>query len=368
MGIDNHSLLQRLALPREQVTHIFDAAQLTAFIDSLDVKIVAFEADNNSNLIWRVKMKNSVAILSVEPALTETKRAAYTEQNVLLASEQLIKVKVICDAIYNTGFPCVRIWRTGFNSQLNRAWRLQAYAAGTNLAQLWCDLTQSTHLSLARQIGELLPKLHQLDARLLAAMVGERPSESIYAWYEQRAEIALQQCVELRLYRFSEINRIERVLNTLNKSNYATARRLSPIHGDISLHNLFVKKQNREGDWRVSAVTDWESCLAAGDPHYDLCLAAWRIAGEQGGSREIFEAVIAGYNATSAETQRLDPAQIDHAVALADLTWHLNALPHTYYQRRLDDLERRKANIERLVSTIFVGRPYLNLISVPRSC
>jgi Ser/Thr protein kinase RdoA (MazF antagonist) len=342
---------------RKSLVTIPDIVEVAAFVRDLGVRVCLFRGDSNINLTWLVDdPMHGPGVLSLGPKLSglDVAHQCIAGEAGFLAIGKFNRVRVVCHAAREAGFPCPAVWGAGFDDTLQRAWILQEQAPGVNLEKVWQDMPHDQRLALVYRLGGLLVRLHDLKTEPLARQLNLPIPKSPSEWYTRRVGLALDYLQETGLYTPTQAERILTALHGL--LNQVTLSRLSPLHGDILHHNLFVRQE--ASGWTIASVIDWETVVVAGDPAYDVILGAWWMAGEHDGDPQVFEAMVDGYNAAAPPVLQIGRARIEPILALAELTWYLNVLPLTHL-RESSGLARRMRNIERVIAAVLENHPYL---------
>ncbi len=346
-----------------------DIHSIADFATEHQLEVEAFISTSNVNLTWMVRSDNDSPprILSFGPKLSLFDFVCLTNpiEVSYFDPKKFIKVQAVCQVAQTSGVLCPNIIAAGFNKHLQRAWIIQEYAKGINLANIWNTLHFQQKREISYQVGQLLALLHTTIA---AAEVADKqnlyiPPDS-YGWYNKRISMALQSLKEMNIYSVKEVEKIISAMDMLLKR--VTLGPPCILHGDILHKNIFIEQKGaNHRQWYISSVIDWETAVLGGDPYYDIVLGAWWLSSKLGtwskmkGSPKIFHEVISGYNDSITDPSRqFEVRQINEILALADLTWYVSILPFTICQSGKEIVMQRKQRIERIIETCAKGISY----------
>jgi Ser/Thr protein kinase RdoA (MazF antagonist) len=184
----------------------------------------------------------------------------------------------------------------------------------------------SDTVAVLRQLGKLAARLHQVRTEGFGRALGRRgQGERGWPRWSDFLEHELQ--IEERLRLLDEVNALPRPARETLDTTLARMRRWSrhPVlhHGDLRLKNVIVSPE----DGSVVALIDWEDCLSAPAPHWDLAIALHDVGPDEK------EAFLQGYGLSPARFARIAP----------DLR-ALNVLNYAWAIRQaLDDGQRQRA-------------------------
>jgi Ser/Thr protein kinase RdoA (MazF antagonist) len=121
-------------------------------------------------------------------------------------------------------------------------------------------------------LGRTVAQLHQIPAEGFGLLAVDSPGPNARgswpSWQDyvcQNLDNHLRTCLDLDAINLSESHAIHCLFTARNPPWADCAPRL--LHGDLGNHNIFVHED------RISALIDWEDCLA-GDPIYEVAFWA----------------------------------------------------------------------------------------------
>ena len=323
--------------------HIDDIDEIAEFVRSLSIRPLEFFRTSNVNLSWRVDHAGEQAVFSLGPKLVGDallpKRLAH--ESGFLSPLKFIHARSLSHHARIAGIPTPQVIRAGTNG-IDRPWCLQELARGQDAI----EVSSENRRVVLTELGTLMARLHNLETICLEPMTMD-------AWYRRRVRLATDWLVKKRLMSKQDSDKVRAVVESL--LSRVSDSVLTPIHGDLIEHNVFVQIKN--GRPRISDITDWETCLNRADPRYEALLTAWWAAGEFEGDPKIFQVIMNAYHASDPPTP-IDCAELDDLLMLADLTWYVNVLPFTYLRER-HRFDSRYKSIQHILSCHEQGLGYL---------
>ena len=201
------------------------------------------------------------------------------------------------------GVPSPRVlFATADREPLGGSCIVMSRAAGETIARkiLRDERFAGVRPKLAAQCGEILARLHQMDAAALGPVANSYELDGLQKVLETSGV---------------EAPMLELAFRWLNQHRPPTTRQ-TVVHGDFRNGNLVISPEG------VQAVLDWE-LVHLGDPMEDLgwlCTRAWRFggAGPVGGFGEYAD-LFAAYEATSGTA--IDPDVVKWWVLLGTVKW-----------------------------------------------
>jgi Ser/Thr protein kinase RdoA (MazF antagonist) len=151
-----------------------------------------------------------------------------------------------------------------------------------------------------RQLGSLAARLHQVRTRGFGSAIGDAAGEP-RNWPRWADFLEHELQLHERLRMLDEVNALPRPARQALDNTVAQIRRWTrpPVlhHGDLRLKNVLVSPD----DGHIVALIDWEDCLSAPSPHWDLAIALHDIGPDEK------EAFLEGYGLSPARFARIAP-------------------------------------------------------------
>jgi len=282
---------------------------------------------------------NLPALASVEPIADDDHSALILNGEMVLlthhaepATSTLVKQALIYRRLKRAqGVPCPEVLALDTTREVvPYDALLLSRMAGVNAAIVWNSLGDETREALSEETGRIIATIHGLQWPLYGEFDSDTGTFGHYArWTDNvlaRIERLTLQAAALKALPQRIIDSVVTEIND-GDSVLETASPPVLVHGDLHTANLLVEQ--RDGQWHVAAVLDWESALTAD--------AAWEFAGLwiRHAEREPFhDAFLYGYR-----ERRPAQADLQSRIHLYRMMLHLEGAvisrrPETYNPQR----------------------------------
>lgn len=187
--------------------------------------------------------------------------------------------------------------------------------------------------AVLRQLGQIAARLHQVATQGFGPGVGAggRTGQDSWTHWADFLDHGLK--VGERLGMLDRVNALPRPARDALTATLAQMRRWSrrPVlqHGDLRLKNVIVSPQ----DGRIVALIDWEDCLSAPPPHWDLAIALHDLGPD---GKEVF---LEGYGLSAARFTRIAPQL--RALNVLNYAWAMHLALQDGQRRRAEWMKAR---------------------------
>ena len=313
-------------------------AAINAFWKTIEITDLKYIESSHMNLSWFGKLKGADVVCQIGPetpkVLQEKDWHIYVTN--YFSSKKYSKAKDICAYAESVGIPCPQILLSGVLD--NKSWCVVEKAEGVGLDTIWDQIDLAKQKSILEDLGGYLAKLHSCEFGSEYMEPGE--------WYVQKIEGIWHNLLKTDIYGLKDMMRIKK--DFFFKMDHYLPPVLTLTHNDILQKNILVDPKTLE----IKSIIDWETG-GIGDPHSDLLLGAWWISGEYGGSDELYQAMLAGYNKNITNKNlclSLEKAKTKNPYM--DIMWYLNILWIRKIMGDDSQTERRKGMVEKIVKEL----------------
>ncbi|AEG93723.1 phosphotransferase family protein [Ramlibacter tataouinensis] len=187
--------------------------------------------------------------------------------------------------------------------------------------------------AVLRQMGELAARLHQVATQGFGPAVGGSAVPGQRSWPHWADFLDHELRVGERLGMLDRVNALPTPARQALTATLAQMRRWSrrPVlqHGDLRLKNVIVSPR----DGRIVALIDWEDCLSAPPPHWELAIALHDLGPD---GKEVF---LEGYGLSAARFARIAPQL--RALNVLNYAWAIHLALQDGQRRRAEWMKAR---------------------------
>lgn len=222
------------------------------------------------------------------------------------------------------GVPTPRVVEVGFES--GRPFMILEEAAGIP-ATHWSDSA-----GVLRELGKYAARIHGVRSEGFGRAIGNAaPGQHLWPHWAEFLDKELHVDQRLRLLEGLHVlpDAAWRALQDTLGQMRAWRRRPVLQHGDLRLKNVIVSP----GDGHIVALLDWENCLSAPPPYWDLAIALHDL-GPDGK-----EAFLEGYGLSPERFERLAP--VVRVLNLLNYAWAIEQAQEARQRKRVAWLKAR---------------------------